>query len=224
MQYQSKPKSATTAGLLGIFLGAFGAHSWYLENKKNAMIHLGLTVSGVAIQIIAVLLPLFFANSLSGLLFLATVSSALIGIGGMLCFASGVWGLVEGIIILANGDAGLAQKGYNVSQAYVVPGQPVAYPAQQPNQTATNGYQQPMGQNPYPGAGFSQPNPTPVQPTQAFDPTQSQYQQAQPVQPVQYTQPDPAQSTQPTPSIPNNFNQTEPYQDSNNQNLGVNHG
>lgn len=28
-------KSATTAGLLGIFLGAVGAHCWYLGDKKK---------------------------------------------------------------------------------------------------------------------------------------------------------------------------------------------
>jgi TM2 domain-containing membrane protein YozV len=32
----TKVKSATVAGLLGIFLGQFGAHSWYLGKKNRA--------------------------------------------------------------------------------------------------------------------------------------------------------------------------------------------
>ncbi len=59
-------KSKMAAGLLGIFLGAFGVHNFYL----------GYTGKAVAQLLISVLSC------------------------GFLSFASGIWGLVEGIMIL----------------------------------------------------------------------------------------------------------------------------
>lgn len=59
-------KSKIAAGLLGIFLGAFGVHNFYL----------GFTGKAIA-QLLITLLSC-----------------------GMLAFASSVWGLIEGILIL----------------------------------------------------------------------------------------------------------------------------
>lgn len=42
----SNNKSKMVAGLLGIFLGGFGAHNFYLGNTKNAVIQLCLTLIG----------------------------------------------------------------------------------------------------------------------------------------------------------------------------------
>ena len=64
MNPQAKSKMA--AGLLGIFLGAFGVHNFYL----------GFTGKAIAQVLITVLSC------------------------GMLSFASGIWGLIEGILIL----------------------------------------------------------------------------------------------------------------------------
>jgi len=68
-------KSKMTAGLLGIFLGGFGVHQFYLEKIMFAVIHLGLAVLG--------LMLLCFG-----------------GIGLFLLIPNWIWGLVEGILIL----------------------------------------------------------------------------------------------------------------------------
>lgn len=59
-------KSKMAAGLLGIFLGAFGVHNFYLGNTGKAVAQLLLTVLSC----------------------------------GILSFVSGIWGLIEGILIL----------------------------------------------------------------------------------------------------------------------------
>ena len=62
----SGAKSKMVAGLLGIFLGAFGVHNFYLGYKNKALAQVLITVLSC----------------------------------GALGFASGIWGLVEGIMIL----------------------------------------------------------------------------------------------------------------------------
>ena len=69
-------KSKVTAGLLGIFLGCFGVHNFYLGYTTKAIIQ--VCVSGIAI-----------------LLSCCTVGLSLIATLGI-----GIWGLVEGILIL----------------------------------------------------------------------------------------------------------------------------
>ena len=64
MNPQAKSKMA--AGLLGIFLGAFGVHNFYLGFTGKAVAQLLITILSC----------------------------------GMLSFASGIWGLIEGILIL----------------------------------------------------------------------------------------------------------------------------
>ena len=60
------PKSKMAAGLLGIFLGCFGVHNFYLGYTGKAVAQLLITVLSCFV----------------------------------LSFASGIWGLVEGILIL----------------------------------------------------------------------------------------------------------------------------
>jgi len=107
-------KSATTAGLLGIFLGAIGAHDWYLGNKTKGIIHVCLAASGIILMIVAdALLPAVLSwRSLVTFAWLFTILNAL---ASLVMFGNGVWGFVEGIIILTQGDAGLARKGYAVA-------------------------------------------------------------------------------------------------------------
>lgn len=62
----SNQKSKMAAGLLGIFLGAFGVHNFYLGFTGKAIAQLLITILSC----------------------------------GMLSFASGIWGLIEGILIL----------------------------------------------------------------------------------------------------------------------------
>ena len=165
------PKSATVAGLLGIFLGGVGAHNWYLGEKKKGIIHVCMMAGGVLVEILAILI-LPSALSLSALITMGVVLGILSSIAGLTMAASAIWGLVEGIMILSAGDAGLAAKGYPVAnpvpvqpmQGYGQPmqgyGQPMqGYGQPMPNQPMGQpmpGYGQPMGQ---PMQGYGQPMP-----------------------------------------------------------------
>ncbi len=82
------PKSATVAGILGIFLGAFGAHNWYLGQKKNGIIHVCLVGVGIGLEIAATVI-----TATSGYLTvyrLAGLLTALTAIGGLLISASSI--------------------------------------------------------------------------------------------------------------------------------------
>ena len=173
---QQNVKSATTAGLLGIFLGAFGAHNWYLGEKNKGIAHVCMMSGGILVEILgAAVLPNVL--SLSTLLQMAWIFAILTGIAGLAMAASGIWGLVEGIMILSQGDAGLARKGYAVAnpvpmQDYNQPmngygqpmnngyGQPMNNGYGQPMSQSMNGYGQPMGQPM--DNGFNQPMNQPI--------------------------------------------------------------
>ena len=80
-QYQNQgtpggytPKSKMAAGLLGIFLGEFGIHNFYLGYTTKAIVQLSLTILGWILTCIV--------------------------IGGFLVAGMAIWGLVEGIFIL----------------------------------------------------------------------------------------------------------------------------
>ena len=163
--YQNNIKSSTTAGLLGIFLGAFGAHNWYLGDKKKGIIHVSLAGAGFLMLFLSwIILP----NTMSFLAVyrMAWLFTMLNSLGGLLISSSEIWGFVEGIQILTAGDAGLAAKGYAVAQPM------------------------PMGQPMQPGQQPMYPNqPTqPMQPTQPAQPNQP-YEQPQ-SQPVSSTTPE----------------------------------
>lgn len=74
-------KSKMAAGLLGIFLGAFGVHNFYLGNTGKAVAQLLITILSC----------------------------------GVLSFVSGVWGLIEGIMILT-GSIAVDGKGNPLAQ------------------------------------------------------------------------------------------------------------
>ncbi|WRS29905.1 TM2 domain-containing protein [Actinomycetaceae bacterium MB13-C1-2] len=63
------PKSKLAAGLLGIFLGTFGVHNFYLGYTGKAVAQLLITLLSI----------------------------------GMLAWVSSIWGLIEGILVLASG-------------------------------------------------------------------------------------------------------------------------
>lgn len=67
-------KSKLAAGLLGIFLGGFGVHNFYLGYTTKAIIQLVCTIVGYL--------------------------TSCIGIGVLVVLGITVWGLVEGIMIL----------------------------------------------------------------------------------------------------------------------------
>ena len=175
-------KSATTAGLLGIFLGAFGAHNWYLGEKNKGIAHICMMAGGILVEVVAsIILPNVL--SFSALLTAASILGILGGIASIAMTASGIWGLVEGIQILVGGDAGLTAKGFPVASAMSQPynnipqpnygpqnfNQPMQQPM--PTQSAPN---QPMQQN------FNQPmnygQPMQQQPMPNYNqPMQNQY-------------------------------------------------
>lgn len=73
--FQGPPKSRMAAGLLGIFLGGLGIHRFYLG-------HTGLGVAMLVLQIFGWITSVFC-------------------IGFFISIGVGLWGFVEGILILA---------------------------------------------------------------------------------------------------------------------------
>ena len=178
MNNYGSPKSATTAGLLGIFLGSVGAHCWYLGDKKKGIIHVCLAGSGIIFSILsAVILPAVM--SWSALITYAWVFTILGALTAAALSGNAIWGLVEGIIILSQGDAGLARKGYLVATP-VQPNYGYQQPYQQPMQQQS--YQQPMQQQPYYDPNAYQ---QPMQQQPYYDPNAYQ----QPMQQQPYQQP-----------------------------------
>lgn len=70
----AQQKSKMAAGLLGIFLGAFGVHNFYLGYTTKAIIQLVCTIVGFILSCIVV--------------------------GAFVVLGIEIWGLVEGIMIL----------------------------------------------------------------------------------------------------------------------------
>ena len=92
-------KNKVVAGVLGIALGAFGIHKFYLGYKDAAVIHLALGGGGVAcsilFSIIAIVVPI--VSILASLSWLAVA-------------ASGIIGFIEGIIYLTKSDEEFAAR------------------------------------------------------------------------------------------------------------------
>ena len=80
-------KSKVTAGLLGIFLGAFGVHNFYLGYTGKAVTQLVLSIVGLL--------------------------TSCLGIGVLIVLGIEIWGLVEGIMILT-GRISTDGKGYPI--------------------------------------------------------------------------------------------------------------
>jgi len=68
-------KSKMAAGLLGIFLGAFGVHNFYLGYTSKAIVQLVCSIVGILLSCI--------------------------GVGVFVVLGIEIWGLVEGIMILS---------------------------------------------------------------------------------------------------------------------------
>lgn len=129
----TKPKSAVVAGLLGLFLGQFGAHSWYLGKKKQGIAHVCLFVAGLIIMVIAMMVVVSSAQTAYYSTYRVTTSTTapfaallLMFLAWAVMMGNGIWALVEAIILLVQGDAGLAAKGYPVAVPYNLATAPVA--------------------------------------------------------------------------------------------------
>lgn len=125
---QNNVKSSSVAGVLGVFLGAFGGHDWYLGNTKKAITHVCLCVGGIMMLMVGLIL-----RSLLRDIPALDVLSICVMIGAyVIIVGNGIWGFIEGVMILAQGDAGLAAKGYQVA----APTLPGTMPAPQNTETS----------------------------------------------------------------------------------------
>ena len=89
------------AGLLGIFLGTFGVHDFYLGNKQKGTMK--CIISGVCIALPMVILPYIISNvSLYDLAFISGVITFLVSFLPLGVLAMSIWGLVEGIFIMTS--------------------------------------------------------------------------------------------------------------------------
>lgn len=142
----TKIKSATVAGILGLFLGQFGAHNWYLGKKKQGIAHVCLFAASMIIMVIAMFMAMsatsspysYYRAATSGT---ANISVALFFLALFIMMGNAIWALVEAIILFAQGDAGLAAKGYAVATPYtaapVNPAAPSTNTTSAPNTNAT---------------------------------------------------------------------------------------
>lgn len=110
-----KVKSATAAGLLGIFLGQYGAHDWYLGKKVQGIIHVALAAAGLILVIIATIIIASMNEFRLSLYGPPAYVVVMYVIAYLILFGNGIWGLVEGIILLAKGDVGLQAQGYTTA-------------------------------------------------------------------------------------------------------------
>lgn len=113
------PKTATTAGALAIVLGAFGMHDWYLGDQKRAKTHVVLTAAGAVVAALAIILRALAksANNFATVNVMNNIATTLSVIGWLVILANVVWGTIEGILLLIQGDAGLAERGITVNTA-----------------------------------------------------------------------------------------------------------
>lgn len=93
-QTESGAKSGIAAGLLGIFIGAVGAHNFYLGYYKKAVAQLLLSVLGLIFMILYVvaLVTFSFAGIILAIFFIL--------LGAACIAASSIWALVEAIMLL----------------------------------------------------------------------------------------------------------------------------
>lgn len=97
-------KSVEVAGILGIILGSVGAHDWYLGNKKGALVHVGLLVLSVVLMIVgSIVLPLTNSGEMEFSEALGTTTMVIL-------VGNAIWGVIEGVLILIQGRAGLVRR------------------------------------------------------------------------------------------------------------------
>jgi TM2 domain-containing membrane protein YozV len=99
-QSQAGNKSKLTAGLLGIFLGGFGFHNFYLGYTNKAIIQLVLGLIG-------------FFGSCSQFFFYGFGYYGFGNPWGFTLWISSVWGFIEGIMILS-GSINTDGQGYRL--------------------------------------------------------------------------------------------------------------
>lgn len=112
------PKSASVAGILGILLGAFGAHDWYLGNRqKQGRRHVFLTIGGIAFFFIVIALHTIASSGQipNQVVLVNNIATILYVIAWLITIGNIIWGAIEGVLILAQGDSGLKSRGYFIN-------------------------------------------------------------------------------------------------------------
>lgn len=162
--YNTKnPKSATVAGILALVLGIFGAHDWYLNDRKKARKHVALAIVAAAAFVLSLILKVAISSitSLGLANFVASAATVCRIIGWFALLIDAVWAIIDAVLLFLQGDDGLVEKGYQVIQKQ--PAQDQATPDQSAQQPAAN---QP---NPSSTSAAS-PSPSPVQQPQSVTP------------------------------------------------------
>lgn len=110
------PKSATTAGVLAIVLGVFGAHNWYLNDRKKAKAHVALAIVAASTYLLNIILRLLISSVSSSALaqFMSSLATILKLLAWFALLIDIIWAIIEGILLLLQGDEGLAEKGYKI--------------------------------------------------------------------------------------------------------------
>ncbi len=112
------PKSAATAGVLAIVLGIFGAHNWYLNDRKKARAHVALAITAASAFMINLILRLTISSvsSVGAAQLMSSLATASRLLAWFVLIIDIIWAVIEGILLFLQGDDGLAEKGYTIMQ------------------------------------------------------------------------------------------------------------
>ncbi len=164
------PKSAITAGVLALLLGVFGAHDWYLNDRKKASKHVILAIVAASAFVLNLILrtAITSVSSLGIANFMASFATVCRIIGWFALLINAVWAIIDAILLFLQGDEGLAEKGYHTLQKNQ------ASPAATPSEATTNSPAQPdfttpatptpAAQSPIAGASSATSQPASAQP------------------------------------------------------------
>lgn len=89
-------KSKIAAGLLGIFLGSYGIHNFYLGYTNKGITQLVLSLGSVVLSVI-----LWFLGGLLSVIIIGFPIMFIAFVLDFVPFGVWVWGLIEGIQILS---------------------------------------------------------------------------------------------------------------------------
>lgn len=91
-------RSSIVAGLLGIFLGSFGVHNFYLGFTKKAVVQLLLSVFGILFSALYGVLLAGFIFGYEPFMLIFGILFLLVGIACIMI--SSIWALIESIMFL----------------------------------------------------------------------------------------------------------------------------
>ncbi|MBP3255177.1 MAG: TM2 domain-containing protein [Clostridia bacterium] len=93
---ENNKKSKIAAGLLGVFLGSYGIHNFYLGYTNKGITQLVLSLGSVVLSIF-----LWFLGGLLSVILIGIPIMFIAFILDLVPFGVWVWGLIEGIQILS---------------------------------------------------------------------------------------------------------------------------